>query len=440
MTAVIVIGAILVLVTAIAAATGNAFWTLPAALAVSTVLLAVSIHHGVPGWVATLLVVAILGLIVWTFAAAASGWLIVLALGVATLGLATWFWLFSSPSHQTEAKPNQSASSTPSPTPSASATAATLNAKAANWVKSMTLNFEGVTDLPAKCAAYQPTVDLTEIHWYARDTSKESPEAFGTSMGDNPCDISINRVERAYRDPFYVLQKANEIKAVDPSFDFTAYTPDQQATRVTELQNAPFAEREALADKVLGWYSDPSRVLKIEQKNEAYASAGASTGSGVVTSAASQADKASTVVTTADRKTGATLKQDRENCGDQPYKPTPPPPPSTTTQTPTCTSTQTGTWPNCLEKKHPTLDPARRGNAPAGGGTNIDPGPGTYVAPSEMVHPPSSPYVAPAAPAVTTPPVGSTPDPAPAPPPQVSAPPASAPATGCAPAPGMTTC
>lgn len=109
MTAVIVIGAILVLVTGIAAATGNAFWTLPAALAVSTVLLAVVIRPGVPGWVITLLVLAILALIIWTFVAAASGWLIVLMLGVATLGIVMWFGLLGSPNTQAqaEARPNQ---------------------------------------------------------------------------------------------------------------------------------------------------------------------------------------------------------------------------------------------------------------------------------------------------------------------------------------------
>lgn len=110
-------------------------------------------------------------------------------------------------------------------------------------------------------------------------------------------------------------------------------------------------------------------------------------------------------------------------------KPTPTTPPaSQPTPTPT------------LEKKIPSQDSAPRGNAPVGGGTNLDPGPGTYVPPAQMVQPPATPYVAPAPPVVTTPPVTSTPDPAPAPSPQVSAPPASAPATGCSPAPGMTTC
>ena len=115
----------------------------------------------------------------------------------------------------------------------------------------------------------------------------------------------------------------------------------------------------------------------------------------------------------------------------------PPPPPTT----PTCPTGQVGVPPNCLEKKVPSQGPAPRGNAPVGGGKNADPGPGVYVPPAQMVHPPATPVApAPPAPAASTPPVASTPDPAPAPPPEVSAPPASDPATGCSPPPGMTTC
>lgn len=98
-----------------------------------------------------------------------------------------------------------------------------------------------------------------------------------------------------------------------------------------------------------------------------------------------------------------------------------------------------GTWPVC--KDAPSNDPAAKGNAPVGGGTNLDPGPGTYVPPSLMVQPPATPYVAPPPPVATTPPVGSTPDPAPAPAPQPSAPPPTqAEDGGCSPAPGETTC
>ncbi len=54
--------------------------------------------------------------------------------------------------------------------------------------------------------------------------------------------------------------------------------------------------------------------------------------------------------------------------------------------------------PTTLEEKDPKQDPASQGNAPVGGGTNQDPGPGKYVAPTDMQQPPDTAYVAPAAP------------------------------------------
>lgn len=97
-----------------------------------------------------------------------------------------------------------------------------------------------------------------------------------------------------------------------------------------------------------------------------------------------------------------------------------------------------GTWPVC--KDSPSADPAPRGNAPVGGGTNVDPGPGTYIPPSQMEQPPAAPRVNPPPPVATTPPVGSTPDPAPAPAPEPSAPVPSDPATGTSCAPGIPVC
>ena len=116
--------------------------------------------------------------------------------------------------------------------------------------------------------------------------------------------------------------------------------------------------------------------------------------------------------------------------------PAPKPTPTPTTPAPKPRPTPTPT----LSPKDKAVEPASKGNAPVGEGTNKNPGTDVYRAPAEMVQPPATVPVTPAPPAVTTPPVLSTPDPAPAPSPQVSAPPASAPATGCAPAPGMTTC
>lgn len=96
-----------------------------------------------------------------------------------------------------------------------------------------------------------------------------------------------------------------------------------------------------------------------------------------------------------------------------------------------------------VEKKDPSKDPYPRGNAPDGGGPNVDPGPGTYIPPGDMEQPPDTPRVNPTPPAPTTPPVGSTPDPAPAPQPQPSAPPTNNPVSpdegnGCAP--GVPSC
>ncbi len=367
---VIGIGALLVIAATVLAFKDQANWSLPATLAVSTALLAVLVNHRIPWWLIVILVLVFIGLIITTIAFYGSGVVVVLALLVALAGVVGTYAVLDSP---TPKGPGTTLFTKPETKPSTSTSATTLNAKAANWVRSMTLNFAGVTELPAKCQNYVPSVDLTQIHWYARDDAKESPDAFGTSMGNNPCDIAINRVERAYQDPFYVLEKANEIKAVDPSFDFAPYTPDQQAARVTELQNAPFTEREALADKVLGWYSDPSRVLKIDQVNGAYTSSGASSVGGIVTTVASSADKSSIVVTTYDRKTGAVQKQDRANCGDQPYKPAPP------ITTPPTTPPTTGCTPPQVENvNHVCVTPkGAPWRAPGDGGKGADVGTGT---------------------------------------------------------------
>ena len=113
-------------------------------------------------------------------------------------------------------------------------------------------------------------------------------------------------------------------------------------------------------------------------------------------------------------------------------------PPVPTGNTDQCPPGTTGTPPKCLEVKLPTQDAAPRGNAPVGGGTNVDPGPGAYVPPTQMSQPPATQPAAPAAPKVTTPPVGSIPDPVAPPTRQSAAPAPSAPAKGCAPAPGTT--
>lgn len=93
-------------------------------------------------------------------------------------------------------------------------------------------------------------------------------------------------------------------------------------------------------------------------------------------------------------------------------------------------------------KDSPTLDPYPSGNAPVGGGPNVDPSPGTYIPPAQMEQPSEQPRVDPTAPAPTPGP-GPTSDPAPAPQPEPQAPAPSDPVTpdegnGCAP--GLSSC
>lgn len=109
--------------------------------------------------------------------------------------------------------------------------------------------------------------------------------------------------------------------------------------------------------------------------------------------------------------------------------------PTTTTSTPGRPGSTTTTT---LEAKDPAMDPAPQGNAPVGGGANLDPGPGQYIPPGDMVHPPSTARVnPPPPPPASVPPAGSHPDPAPAPAPEPNAPPPDDPATGYSPPPGM---
>lgn len=95
--------------------------------------------------------------------------------------------------------------------------------------------------------------------------------------------------------------------------------------------------------------------------------------------------------------------------------------------------------PPTLEQKDPSQDPAPQGNAPEGGGQNIDPGAGEYVAPENMVQPTAEPYVAPPPPVSVEPtiPEGSTPDVTPYPEPEPEAPTPEAPAEGEVKVPGM---
>ena len=109
----------------------------------------------------------------------------------------------------------------------------------------------------------------------------------------------------------------------------------------------------------------------------------------------------------------------------------PPPPPPTTTPSTTPPTPQT--------EKHPSNDPAAQGNAPEGGGQNVDPGPGEYVPPSKVPTPPPV-YVPPKPPEVTVTNPDIQVDTTPPPEKEEEAPSVDEPATGCVIPPGETSC
>lgn len=214
--------------------------------------------------------------------------------------------------------PDVSVSAEPSPSPSPQV--ATLDEKASVWVKMLLSNFENPgTDVGA-CVDYKVTVDLTEVHYYFKERNKETEGAFGPDFGSTPCEVSVNLVERLYRDPMLLADKA-----VEWGIDGADNSPEA----VIELENAPFEVREQLANKVLGFYANPDYVLSIEQRDEAYSSRSASAEDGVPSTSESSSDKESNVLVTKDEESGDTIKEDRLDCGLQDYGPPPPTPPTT---------------------------------------------------------------------------------------------------------------
>lgn len=121
--------------------------------------------------------------------------------------------------------------------------------------------------------------------------------------------------------------------------------------------------------------------------------------------------------------------------------------PTVPTDNPPPTNPPPGNPPPPNEAKDPSQDPYPQGNAPVGGGTNSDSGPGTYVPPQEMEQPPAQTYVPPPPPPPAPPPSSGggsapapTPDPAPAPTPEPEAPTPDEPEIGCTPIPGVMDC
>lgn len=213
----------------------------------------------------------------------------------------------------TAVAPTPSPTPTPTPTPSATPSEREkANAEAQDWVRLLVTNFNGVEIVPTECR--QPSfggVDLTTPEFYWGRAEKETAAAFGPSLGDAACTITINRVERLIRDPSISLQKAREL-GVDKT------PPDQVAARVVLLRNGSYQGRLDLARKVLGWYADPKREMRIVRKDGAYTSAFMRDDG---TTGTSHGNKPSTVIETVDRATDEVIKGDRVNCGDQPYVP-----------------------------------------------------------------------------------------------------------------------
>ena len=319
----------------------------------------------------------------------------------------------ASASSEPSASATASASFSSSPSASPVVEAKDINVKAAEWVRLVTLNFQGVNKIPKECQNWTPTVDLTEAHYYYKATNKESTTAFGPDMGKEPCEIAINLVERMYRDSMLLVDVAHRRGLID-------FRASEMADQVSKYNDASSEERQKLADTVLGWYANSNRVLTVVHHKGGYRSNVVSASSGTPVTQSVRSTKASNVLVGSDRKTGKVEGSDRLNCGLQDFVPDHPiqPPTSPPTSPPT------------LQPKDPSQDPGPQGNAPQGGGHNDTDGPGS---PNPSPTFPSSPHTNPPAPS-PSPTHQSTPPP----PPATGAPdPSHAPST-CVPAPGDT--
>jgi|GEM_PF-2197595 len=87
-----------------------------------------------------------------------------------------------------------------------------------------------------------------------------------------------------------------------------------------------------------------------------------------------------------------------DRCGNTVTSGKPDVPTGKTDETPTPTPTPTPT----LTPKDPAKDPAAQSKAPEGSGVNVDPGPGDYIAPTDMATPPAESRVNPSPPPAAT--------------------------------------
>ncbi len=314
----------------------------------------------------------------------------------------------------------------------------------------------GATPPPAAAQA-----QACGVHYYALDAPKESKNAFGPSV---PA-----RAEATIKTQLHERRLCGTDKLGDPALTAAHYA-GWSATGLT-TRKVSFAGIDAFASKLVAdqpmWQSVVTEMESLESAS-AFSLVSVPAGSrslymvptsgakGVSTRQGFTVGNGTAVVFTH----GSAVVKLRLDCGFQNVRASFPGVPSVPPGSPelpkkpvihkviihkviipvkVCPpSMPHGTFPVC--KDSPSNDPAARGNAPVGGGTNLDPGPGAFIPSTSMVRPPAAPRVNPAPPVVQAPPVGSTPDPAPAPAPEPLAPVPADPATGTSCAPGIPVC
>lgn len=190
---------------------------------------------------------------------------------------------------------------------------ASIKNEATTWVQTLVVKFKGINKVPAKCATYSPKVDLTKVHLYVQEANKESTTAFGPEMGSKPCDVTIQLVERMYRDPALLLADAKRLKLVK-------YNEKDLVKEINALK-ADAGKRRDLTNKVLGWYANANNAFTLEDYTGSYASDVMSS-NGAVSAVSSRRN--SKVFTVVDRRTGKIKAQRRLNCGWQEFIPSKP--------------------------------------------------------------------------------------------------------------------
>lgn len=297
-----------------------------------------------------------------------------------------------------------------------------LNEEAATWVRLLYLNFKGTDEVPAKISEWKPSENLSTVHFYNKETDKESKTAFGPDMGKTPEDVSTNLVERLYRDPALLATVARDLK-------LTSFKNSEQAKIISELENDA-DKRRALANEVLGWYANPDLELTIRKHEGGYSS---DTMSGNGTTSDTTSSGESNVLVATDEKTGKLKNQRRLDCGFQDFKPKPKPKPKKPKPTPTpCVEIPGNGVYDCGAKDVRKSTQLQGNNKTGGGGkapTQTDSqGPPAAGTPPATYDPPPKPAPK------------KTPRPTPPPPSETEAPPPSEPETTCIPSPGKDNC